>query len=92
MFSDKKITDEDIQKLLDGSKNHKTRFATIWLSDVDVNTDEVIGLELVNDILCLTVAKYIESANDRRYEIISQFAVDKEAFQSALDCLDIVES
>lgn len=85
------ITNEYLESLFTNSDKKHGNYSTIWLHDVDVNSDEVIGLELVNGILCITVSKFKETATDRTYEVLSQFAVDKEAFQSALDCLDIID-
>lgn len=85
------ITEEEVEKLLCSINNAGTVDAIIWLHDVDVNSNEVIGLEIVKDILCLTISKYEETAEGRTYKAVSQFAVNKEAFQSALDCLDIIE-
>ena len=87
------FNNEDLNKLLDQIKepvNHTC--STIWLSDVDVNSEEAIGLELIKNVLCITIASYEETADTRTYNVISQFAVDREALQSALDCLDIIEN
>jgi hypothetical protein len=86
------ITDENLEKLLETIKNPiNHRYSKIWLDDVDKNSDQVIGLEIVNDILCITIANYSESPSERTYKVVSEFAVDREALQSALDCLDIIE-
>lgn len=86
------VTDENIEKLLESIKNPVNhRYSKIWLDDVDVNSDQVIGLEIVNDILCITIANYSESPSERTYRVVSEFAVDREALQSALDYLDIIE-
>lgn len=97
MFSDTdngfEVTDEKIEKLIESIKNPANhKYATIWLDDVDSNSDQVIGLEIAKDILCITVANYVESATERTYKVVSEFAVDREALQNALDCLDIIES
>lgn len=87
------FNNEDVNKFLEQIKNPVNYTnSTIWLNDVDINSNEVIGLELVKDTLCLTVASYEETADARTYKVITQFAVDIGAFQSALDCLDIIEN
>ena len=40
--------------------NHKS--STVWLDDVDKNTTNVIGINLVGNILVLSICKYTETA------------------------------
>jgi len=90
--SARRIADSQINKLMQQiiSPNNN-KYSTVWIQDVDTNSDEVIGLEIIKDILFITIAKYTETGNDRNYRTISQFAVDREVFRSALDYLDVIE-
>jgi len=69
--------------------NHKS--STVWLDDVDKNTTNVIGLDLVGNILVLSICKYTETATGRSYDSVAEFAVDFNTFNKTIEYLDLIQ-
>ncbi len=86
----KKLTKSNILKR--SAKLMNNNHTTVWIEDVDKHDTKCIGLDRVHNILCITVAHYTETGDNKSYSTIAEIAVDKETFISALEFLDLTEN